>query len=315
MSEFAPVAVIERSDFDEGVHFGAAVAIDADGAVVAAAGDPLLHIYPRSALKPLQADAMLAAGLELTREQLALACASHAGTEAHVSVVRSTLAAAGLSETALDNTPDLPLDKVTARNVLALGGAPSRLMQNCSGKHAAMLATCVVNGWPTDGYLDLEHPLQQAILAHVAELAGGVVHTGVDGCGAPTHVTTLAGIASAFARLASQRGAVWQAMTASPMLVGGEGRDVTLLMRSVPDLMAKDGAEGVFVAALPDGRCAAVKISDGASRAVGVVLASALRAIDIDVDPLAFGEPILGHGRPVGAVRPVDGLMRPTGRS
>ena len=300
---YVPVAVTTRSGFDESVHFGAVVALGADGSIAFSAGDPDLLIYPRSSNKPLQADAMLGLGLELELEQLALACASHDGTDRHLTVVRRILADAGLTESALGNTPDLPLDESTADVLLVSCGRRTCLQMNCSGKHAAMVATCVINGWDVDGYLSGEHPLQRAIGARIGELTGGVAHVGVDGCGAPAHVVSLVGLAQAFRSLASCRSRVWQAMAEHPELVGGDRRDVTRLMRLVPGLMAKDGAEGVFAAALPDGRAAAVKIADGTSRAAGIVLATALALVGIDVDPSELGDPILGHGRPVGAVR------------
>ena len=178
---------------------------------------------------------------------------------------------------------------------------------NCSGKHAAMLATCVVNGWSTDGYLDAAHPVQGAITDRIAELAGHVHHIGVDGCGAPAHVMSMRGLATGFSTVAAERGSVWSAMTSRPDLVGGEGRDVTRLMQAVPGLMAKDGAEGVFAAAVPDGPAVAVKIADGGARAAGVVLAAALALVGVDVDVEVVGDPILGHGKPVGRIRSLLG--------
>jgi L-asparaginase II len=302
---FVPVAVADRSGFDESVHFGAVVVIAADGSIAAAAGDPHLLVYPRSANKPLQADAMVRRGVRLTSEQLALACASHDGTARHVDVVRSTLASVALDEDVLANTPDLPLEREAAEALLAAGGHRTSITMNCSGKHAAMIATCVANGWPTDGYLSPDHPLQVAITERITELSDRVAHVGVDGCGAPAHVQPLSGLAHAFARLARDRGPVWEAMTTHPELVGGARRPVTRVMRTVPMLMAKDGAEGMFAAALPDGRAVAVKIADGASRAAGVVLGAALRAVGVEIDPATLGEPIRGHGEPVGRVRPV----------
>ncbi len=252
---------------------------------------------------------MLALGVDLDPESLALACASHSGTDRHLAVVRRMLAGAGLDEGSLGNTPDLPLDRVTAELLLAAGGRRDPIHMNCSGKHAAMVATCVANGWDVGGYLSPEHPLQLSITAHVADLAGAVRHIGVDGCGAPAHVVSLRGLAEAFRTLAAARGAVWSAMTSHPELVGGDRRDVTRLMSAVPDLMAKDGAEGVFAAALPDGRAAAVKIGDGNARASGVVIAAALRAVGVDIALGAVGDPIFGHGVPVGSVRAiVDGM-------
>ncbi|HWL45290.1 MAG TPA: asparaginase [Ilumatobacter sp.] len=301
---FVPLAVTTRSGFRESVHAGAAVGLAADGSVAVAFGDPYVTIFPRSSNKPLQAEAMLALGWRATDEQLALACASHAGTPRHLAVVESTLAAAGLTATDLGNTPSLPLDSAATEAVLRGGGAASPLLQNCSGKHAAMLATCVVNGWDRADYLATEHPLQRAITERFASQTGqpgaDAVFVGIDGCGAPTHATPLVGLAASYARLATAHAATWRAMTAWPDLVDGDGRTVTRLMQAVPGLMAKAGAEGVFAAALPDGRTAAVKIADGTSRAVGLVIAEVLRRLGVDVDPAAFAEPVLGHGVPVG---------------
>ena len=257
---FVPLAVTSRSGMDESVHSGAVVCLAPSGDVAYAAGDPSVVIYPRSANKPLQAQAMVRAGLRLAPAQLAVVCASHDGTPAPLDAVRAVLASAGLGESALANTPDLPLDGASRDAVLRAGGGPSSILQNCSGKHAGMLACCICNDWPADpSYLSLEHPLQEQITVTIATLAGELVaHVGVDGCGAPAHAFSLAGLARAFAALAVAGGAVPEAMTAHPELVGGERRDVTALMRAVPGLIAKDGAEGVFAAALPDGRAVAL---------------------------------------------------------
>jgi L-asparaginase II len=308
MGDFELVAITDRSGFDESRHHGVVVAVDGEGAIVTRIGNVDAPIYPRSSNKPLQADALVDLGWAATPQQLALACGSHDGSERHIDVVRTTLEASGLTEAALQNTADLPLDRPSADAVVMAGGVASPLLMNCSGKHAAMVATCRSNGWPVEGYLDPEHPLQRAITCHVCELAGEVVHIGVDGCGAPAHAVSLVGLCRAFVTLAVGRGPVWSAMTSHPDLVGGERRDVTRLMRLVPGLMAKDGAEGVFAAALPDGRAAAVKIADGAGRAAGIVVAAALRTVGVDVDPAALGQPILGHGRPVGRIRPTVGV-------
>lgn len=304
---FVPVAVTSRSGHDESVHFGAAVVLSGDGDVLFAAGDVDVPIYPRSSTKPVQADAMLRAGFVGTSEQLALACASHAGTPRHLDVVRSILADAGLDDAALGNTPDWPLDAASAERLIAAGEHKAAIFMNCSGKHAAMVATCVHNGWPTDTYLSPDHPLQVAITRRVEELAGKVVHIGVDGCGAPAHVVPLRGLAAAFGRLAAAQGPVWAAMNRHPELVGGHGYESDRLVRQVTDAMAKEGAEGVFAAARPDGLAVAVKISDGTSRARGVVAAAALAAAGVAVDPASMGSPVLGHGRPVGRVRALIG--------
>lgn len=299
---YVPVAVTDRSGFDESVHHGAVVVV-ADGAVVYAAGDPDVEIYPRSSNKPMQADAMIRAGLELDDEQLALACASHDGTDRHLAVVRSVLAGAGLDESALDNTASLPLDEAAAEAVVAAGGRRASILMNCSGKHAAMVAACRRSSWPVAGYLDPEHPLQLAITARIDELAGPVVHIGIDGCGAPAHVLGLRRLADGFASLAADRGPVWRAMTGHPDLVGGDRRVVTRIMRALPGAMAKDGAQGVFAIAHPDGWAAALKVADGQERPVPVILAAALGRIGIEFDGGSIAEPVLGHGRPVGRVR------------
>ena len=307
---FVPIAQTTRSGAPESVHFGAVVALDRDGAIVARAGDPNVVIYPRSSNKPLQALAMLRKGLTLPPDLLALVCASHDGTPAHLEAARRILATVGLDESALRNTADLPLEQGSAEDVLRSGGTRTSLQQNCSGKHAGMLATCVINGWPVETYLDHEHPLQQAIDAALPSLTEETLgHIGVDGCGAPAHEMSLLGLARAFRNMATGAAGddgeqVVDAMRDHPEMVGGATRDVTHFMRHVPGLVAKDGAEAVFVAALADGRAVAVKVADGNSRACPVAIVSALHILGVDVSEVApiVRRTILGHGREVGAV-------------
>ncbi len=311
---FAPVAITRRSGCDESVHFGAVVGLSANGDVEFAVGDPTTAIYPRSSNKPMQAVAMVRAGLQLPADLLALVCASHDGTPAHLEAALRILATAGLDERSLANTPDLPLDDVAAEVVLRRGGGRTALQMNCSGKHSGMLVTSAINGWPVDAsYLSPEHPLQRDITATIDNLTGEHhSHVGTDGCGSPAHVISLLGLARGFRSIAtgeadSAGDAVYHAMTAHPEMVGGADRDVTHFMRHVPGLMAKDGADGVFAAALPDGRAVAVKIADGANRARPPVMLAALRALNIDtsdVEPLV-AEFILGHGQHVGEVRAI----------
>jgi L-asparaginase II len=268
-------------------------------------------MLPRSSAKPLQAVGMLRAGLDVDDEALALVCASHSGEPRHLEVVRRILAAAGLDESALDNTPGMPIDDEARRSMIRAGEGPSRITQNCSGKHAGMLATCVAAGWPTAGYRDADHPLQRSIRATVEDLSGDAVTASVvDGCGAALFAITLAGLARSFARVAtapegSPEGRCFAAMRAHPYLVGGRGRDVTRLIADVPDLVAKDGAEGVYAAATSDGRAVAIKIDDGGERARMPVLVSALRSVGVDAPVLSelANVAVLGHGEPVGAVR------------
>ena len=311
---FVPVAVTRRSGHDESVHFGVVVVLGPSGDVEFAAGDPSVAIYPRSSNKPMQATAMVRAGLSLPPELLALVSASHDGTPMHVAAARRILASAGLDETALGNTPDLPLDTAAAHAVLRAGGDRAAITMNCSGKHSGMVATCVINGWPHDrSYLDPEHPLQQRITATIAELAGETPsHIGVDGCGAPAHVLSVIGLARAFRSIvtgaAGESGrAVHDAVRMHPAMVAGEGDTLTTMLRHVPGLLAKDGADGVFAAALPDGRAIALKVADGSARARPAVALAAMEQVGIDTSAFAplVRQPILGHGHPVGQVRAV----------
>ncbi len=296
-----------RSGVVESTHDVLVVALRADGSRVLALGDVDRPVFPRSSNKPLQAVGLLDAGwVPPDAGCLALATASHSGLPAHLEVVRRTLAAAGLTEQQLGCTSRLPLDDAAAHQLLREGGEASPLTMNCSGKHAAMLAACVTNAWPLEGYLSPEHPVQQAITATIERLAGEpVLHIAVDGCGAPQHALTLVGLARAFTALATGDGTSRQtadAMRAHPDLVGGPGREVTQLLEGVPGLVAKDGAEGVFAAALPDGSSAAVKVLDGSTRGAVPALVHALRALGVDqpvLDELATS-PVLGGGVPVG---------------
>ena len=307
-----PVLVeLVRSGLVESTHTGSLVALRADGSVALGLGRVDVPVYPRSSNKPLQAVALLEAGWQPADDQcLALATASHSGLPRHLEVVRRTLSAAGLTEDALGCPAQLPLDEGAAHDLLRGGGAASPLTMNCSGKHAAMLATCVVNGWPTEGYLALEHPVQVAITQTLVRLADEPVeHIAVDGCGAPQHALTLVGVARAFGALAAatsgSSGRVAAAMRAHPDLVGGPGREVTRLLEGVQGLVTKDGAEGYFAAGLADGSGAAVKVADGANRASHLLLVAALRALGATgpvLDELSTS-PVLGGGGPVGELR------------
>ncbi|MFP3713283.1 asparaginase [Puerhibacterium sp. TATVAM-FAB25] len=312
------LAEVVRGDLVESVHLGHLVVLDPAGAPALAVGRPDAVVYPRSSLKPLQAAAMLRAGLDLPDRLLALAAASHNGEPAHLDGAREILAGAGLGVDALRNTPDLPLHAPSALAWQQAGHGPEPLTQNCSGKHAAMLATCVAAGWDTATYLAPEHPLQQAVRAEVLDLTGddpAALHPTTDGCGAPLLATTLTGLARAFARLAADAagpgGRVVRAMAAHPEMVAGTGRDATAAMRAMPGLACKDGAEGVYAGVLPSGAAFAFKVLDGAGRPRPAILAAVLRAAGaLDVDGAdaaaldALGDvPVLGHGRPVGGVR------------
>ncbi|NEA98491.1 asparaginase [Streptomyces sp. SID13726] len=312
----APVAHVVRGGLIEGIHYGSVVVLDHDGDVRFQLGDIEAAFYPRSALKPVQAVAMVRAGLPLDGELLSLTAASHSGEERHLAGARRILELAGVPEDALRNVPDMPYDPAVRDTWIREGRGPSRLAQNCSGKHAAMLYTCALNDWPLDGYLDPAHPLQQAIAEIVEDLTGQrIARVTVDGCGAPLFSVSLHGLARAAARITSAapgtpEARVADAMRAHPEMASGAGRDVAALMKAVPGLLAKDGFEGVQVAALPDGRAVAVKISDGANRARIPVTAAALARAGVSADLLTEfqGEALLGGGMEVGSVRPVRSL-------
>ncbi len=307
------VAVVERSGFVESVHHGLVAAATAAGATLLAVGPVHTPTFPRSSSKPLQAVAMLRHGLDLAPELLALACASHNGEPFHREGALRILHESGLSEADLQNTADLPLYEPERRRWVAEGLPPSSLAQNCSGKHAAMLATCVAAGWDGATYRDPDHPLQRAIADTVAELTGEpIAATGVDGCGAPVLAVSPHGVARAFARIASAgrdtpEGQVAEAIRLHPQWLGGTGRDVTALIEGIPGLVAKDGAEGYCAVGLADGRGLAVKIGDGGSRARTAVVVAGLRRLgcaDAVLETLETS-PVLGHGAPVGLLRSV----------
>lgn len=255
---------------------------------------------------------MLRAGLDLRdAELLAVAAASHDGSPYHLALVERLLALGGLDASALDNTPSLPYAESAAHDVIRSGAGPSSLLQNCSGKHAAMLVTAVRNGWPTVGYRDPSHPVQQAVRAAVEDLCGAPAeHCAVDGCGAPLLSMSLTGLARAFSALVtaadgSPERAVADAMRAHPVAVGGPERSVTQLMSATRGLLAKEGAEGVYAAALADGTSVAVKVADGAGRAATPVVVEALRRLGVPAHQLAAvpTAAVLGAGRPVGEIR------------
>ncbi len=306
------VAEVVRSGFVEGQHFGTVAVLAADGSLAYAVGDPLAPILPRSSNKPIQLTAMLHVGLDLDGELLALAAGSHGGEEFHLAGVRRILAGAGLDETALQTPPALPLDEQARLAHLSRGCVPSRIAMNCSGKHAAMLATCGVNGWPLDSYRDPRHPLQQAIAQTFTELTGNpVAHVAVDGCGAPALATSPVGLATAFRALVrspagSPAARVVDAIRSHPVWTSGSRHHEARLIRGVPGLVAKGGAEGVFAAALPDGRAFALKVADGAQRVVPVLAVAVLRSMGVTEPVLdeVGRHHVLGGGERVGVIRP-----------
>jgi L-asparaginase II len=313
----APLVEVIRSGVVESLHTGHVIALDANGAVLAEHGQPRQPVFARSALKPLQAVGLIGSGAEFSASELALATSSHSGSDQHLNLIQAELTSAGLTEQDLECPSALPLGPAEQREYLAAGRTERRLAMNCSGQHTAMLRACLQNNWPVSGYLDPAHPLQQLLAATVSELADEpIAATGVDGCGAPTFAISLIGLAGAFSRLGRNQGAggpspaehrVASAMREFPQLVGGTGRRNTVLMSTVTGSIVKDGAEGVYAAALPDGGAVALKIDDGSSRAADVAIVAALRRLGVPDAPLADMErtPILGGAREVGEIRAV----------
>jgi L-asparaginase II len=303
---------VHRSGFLESVHRGALVVLDADGAVSFAAGAVDRPILPRSSNKPVQATAMLAAGwTPRSAAELAIGAGSHNGEDAHRELAGAMLAAVGLGPDDLGCPPALPQYEPTRGAWLAAGRPAERLAMNCSGKHAAMLSACVAAGWPTADYLDRTHPLQQAIEARLADAAGApVTAVVVDGCGAPQHALPLTGLARGVLSLVqaadgSRERAVADAMRAQPWFVAGTGREDTALMQAVPGLVAKGGADGVHVAALPGRGAVALKLDDGGERGRTPALCAALLGLGVprqDLEPWLL-PPVLGGENVVGEVR------------
>ncbi|GAA5211261.1 asparaginase [Microbacterium kyungheense] len=320
-ADAAELAVVERSGFIESRHSGIAIVLGADGTVSEKLGDPTALILPRSSLKPLQALACLSAGAPLEGERLGLSTASHSGTDRHVAVVREILGQAQLGEEALGCPADWPGDTATRDELVRELGQPQRIRMNCSGKHATMLLTSVVNGWDTEGYLAPEHPVQLLIRETIERLIGEKVSaTAVDGCGAPVYAITLFGLARAIHRIGNSSttspfalhrsaGALVEAVRANPWTIAGPGRPDTIAIERL-GVFAKGGAEGVMVMVAPDGTTVALKMLDGSGRAATAV---ALRLLERHgaLDSSAVAEAmarlplaVTGGGQDVGAIRP-----------
>ncbi|MGH3474945.1 MAG: asparaginase [Aeromicrobium sp.] len=301
---------VVRSGLVEDRHRGVAVRVDPDGKVMWSIGDPDVIVFPRSANKPFQALGMMRAGLPLNGAELALAAASHSGEPFQVDGVQAILARAGLEEAALQTPPAIPSDPVEHVSALRAGREPAAILMECSGKHAAMLLTSVVNDWPIDTYLEPDHPLQQAITGTFTSFTDAQPDAvGIDGCGAPMLATTLRRLATATARLMSAPSGsdarlLLDAMVAHPEYVSGTRRDELRLMRAVPGLFAKTGAESVLVVGLPDGSACALKIEDGGKRPRFVAMHRILEIAGLEAEILHDRPPVLGGCKHVGEVRP-----------
>jgi L-asparaginase II len=328
----APVAVeVWRGDRVESRHRVRACVLDAQGGVVLAVGDIDEPVYPRSAVKPFQALALVESGAAdrfgVDEAELALACASHGGEPDQVVLIEGWLRRLGLDEAALACGPHPPLHHASATALIRAGALPRRVHNNCSGKHTGMLAAALQLGAPTAGYERPDHPVQRHCAAAIAELAGvdRLPPPGIDGCGLPNHPIPLRGLARAAACLASPPGRgparaaalrrIGGAMIAHPRMVAGTGRCGTILMESLSGVIVKSGAEGTYLAALPTvGYGIALKAEDGATRAAETALVALLDHLGViggsEAPALApFRAPLLHSfsGAAVGRVAPVPG--------
>jgi L-asparaginase II len=316
-----------RGPMVESCHRVHVAVADGEGRLRGWSGDAARVVYARSAVKPIQALPLVADGVAfrigLTDEELALACASHSGEPRHVELARSMLQKSGLGEDALACGPHAPFHAESARELRRQGRQPGRLHNNCSGKHAGMLALAVAHGWPAAGYHRPEHPVQQRVLEEVATWCDVPAREAVlatDGCGVVTFGVPLRQLARAFAALATaaRRGEeaprqVVAAMVRHPAVVGGTDRLCTRVVEVTGGrVFLKVGAEGVYAAAGVDGDLGiALKVEDGAGRAAEAGILAVLERVGLvtgdEVRELErFGEPPVRNtrGEVVGVVRP-----------
>lgn len=298
----ALLVTMVRAGMVESQHYGHLVALNADGSSLLNLGETDTPIFPRSAIKSMQAVAMVRNGLNFTGEHLAIVCASHGGTSEHRRVVEENLASVGLTAADLMNTPDKPIDEQA--RIEWGSAAPSSLAANCSGKHSGMLATCVINGWDTKSYKQPDHPLQIAIRKELEILTEEIIHlVTADGCGAPLFAMTTMGIAKA-ARTMRISGdpvhqSIVQACIENPRMILAESGFDTRVMKQVPGLFVKGGAESVMVASLPDGRAVTWKVLDGSKRVDGPIMVAALKHFGITLTgeevPVYGGAEVVGE--------------------
>jgi L-asparaginase II len=310
VSEPVVLARVTRSGLVESVHVGHVVACDAEGRVLASAGDPERVVYARSSMKPVQAAVSLGhIPDDLSVEEIAVMCASHNGEARHLEVVHGLLERAGTGPEALRCPPSWPWFPVDARH----HDGPRPELHPCSGKHAGMVLACTRAGFPVETYLKADHALQREVHATASGLAGvAPVKVGTDGCGVPVHAFPLRAMATLFARLAGAGelfGRAVTSMQAAPYLVAGRDRVDTALMERLPGVVSKVGAEGLMCAAVPEqGIGLSVRVEDGSTRADGPALLRAMQLLDLvsddDLDALsAFSRPaVLGGDRAVGEV-------------
>jgi L-asparaginase II len=323
-----------RGNRIESAHRGAGAVVDSDGRIVMAFGDVERAVYPRSAVKALQALPLVESGaadlLDLTDQETALACASHSGSEDHVATARSMLAKVGLDASALECGAHWPLGEAAARALARSGGTPNALHNNCSGKHAGFICLALAMGVDPKGYVAPDHWIQREVAAAIEAVTGARLSEelrGIDGCAIPTYAIPLIALARGFARFGTGHGLsptqrkaaarIRSVVAAHPLTVAGAGRFDTEAMTILgARAFTKSGAEGVFCAALPDaGLGLAVKADDGAGRAAQVMIAALLaRFGGFEGDTLARLSPLVSprllnwNGEQVGLLRPAGPL-------
>ncbi|MFO1172987.1 MAG: asparaginase [Hyphomicrobiaceae bacterium] len=329
-----PILVeVTRGRLVESFHRGAVAVAGPGGRSVLALGDVARPVYPRSAVKLIQALPLVESGAAeaygFGDKELALACASHSGEPRHVALAKSMLARAGFTVEDLECGAHAPLGGGAARALFRSGSAPSALHNNCSGKHAGMLAVARHLGEVPQGYVAPMHPVQLRIRAILEELIAAPISpdaTAIDGCSVPTWAVPLSSLAQAFSRLATGEGLsssrhaaarrLMQAAMREPFYVAGEGRACTRMMQLVEGhAFVKTGAEGVYCAAIPDmGLGIALKVDDGAGRAAECAVASVLQTVmseyATELRPVAYAGLTNVRGVGVGEVRPSAELLR-----
>ena len=298
------LAELVRSGIVESQHRGYLLALNADGSTCLELGDSAHLIYPRSTVKSIQASAMVRHGLSLEPRLLAFSASSHSGSSMHIDAVREILALAKLDDSALQCMLDRPIGEKERREYG--DAAPTRIAMNCSGKHAAMLLTCVINGWSIENYLDADHPLQLACKAELENLSGEkITVTSTDGCGAPLFLISVAGLARAIRAITISTDSIHASVLAAsrqfPVMVAGIGRLTTEMMEKVPGLYMKDGAEAVNIASMPDGRTLVFKVADGSLRPFKTLLHAGLSRLGVTMQ--YEEEKVLGGDKVIGSIK------------
>ena len=327
-----PVLVeVTRGAVVESTHRGAVSVFDADGKPVWEIGDTERPVFPRSAVKAIQALPLVESGAAdaygFGNRELALACASHSGEPVHVELATAMLAKAGLDRNALECGAHWPSSHDATIALARAGGVPNALHNNCSGKHSGFLCTCVHSGIAYGGYVKAGRALQEMVrdaMQSVTGAAHDVDHCGTDGCSIPTYAVPLKSFARGFARMATGRGfsperakaakRLLSACMAEPFLVAGTGKADVALMQAAPgSIFVKTGAEGVYCAALPElGLGIALKCDDGADRAAEVTIAAVLAKLLHGDEALAAKLTKLAYPTVESRVGAKVGLLRPT---